>query len=264
MADVNSCAEGPTKEGQCYLWVPKFMDYKELAFHYWELYEGPHRGMHVCCKASQHELTYLNDYPINFFYPSRYKRHFMDWQHSARAQPAVLYWRMKRKQILFVTPEEGRKLPHNRIGVDLRSLDCGAWYIAYIEADSRLKDQPHCMEWSSIGSVPSAIQWSLCTSYEAWQPYLTVQASMHDGSLHYNSDIGYQQPAESTEVIVFTSDVGTAKSESCSSLGGWGGRDLEMKSVLHDRPRSAPAQSLSASPTLSLCLKSMLSDTFEA
>lgn len=257
-------AEGLTKEGQCYLWVPKFMDYKELAFHYWELYEGPRIGMHVCVKASQHEPTYFSDYPINFFYPSRYKRHFMDWQHSARAQPAVLYRRMKRKQILFVTPEEGRKLPHNRIDIDLRSLDCGAWYIAYIEADSRLKDQPHYMGWSSIGSVPSATQRSLCTSYEAWQSYLTVQTSMHDGSTHYNSDIGYQQSAEPTEVVVFTSDVGTAKSELCSNLEECGGRGLEMKSVLHDRPRSAPVPPLCASPTLSLCLKSMLSDTFEA
>jgi hypothetical protein len=259
------CAEGLTGEGQCYLWVPKVMNYEELPFHYWELYEGPRIGMHVCVKASQHEPTYFSDCPINFFYPSRYKRHFIEWQHSVRAQPGVLYRRMKRKQILFVTPEEGRKLPHNRIGADLRSLDCGAWYIAYIEADSRLKDQPHYREWSSIESVPSATQWNLCTSYEAWQSYLTVQASMHDGFTHYNSDIGYQQPAEPIEVVsVFTSDVGTAKSELCSNLGKWGGRDLELKSVFHDRPRSAPAPLLSASPTLSLCLKSMLSDTFEA
>lgn len=241
------------------------MDYKELAFHYWELYEGRRIGMYVRVKTSQHEPTYFSDWPINFFYPSRYRRHFMDWQHSVRAQPAVLHRRMKRKQILFVTPEEGRKLPHNRIDIDLRSLDCGAWYIAYIEADSRLKDQLHYMEWSSIGSVSSATQWNLCTSFEAWQSYLTIQASIHDGSTHYNSIIGYQQPAEPTEIVnVFTSDVGTAKSESCSNLGEWGGRELEMKSVLHDRPRSAPAPSLSASPTLSLYLKSMLSDTFEA
>jgi hypothetical protein len=259
------CAEGLTKEGQCYLWVPKFMHYEELAFHHWELYEGPRIGMHVCVKASQHEPTYFSDYPINFFYPSKYKRHFMDWQHSARAQPAVLYRRMKRKQILFVTPEEGRKLPHNRIGVDLRSLDRGAWYIAYIEADSRLKDQPYQMEWISIESVPSATELNLCTSYEAWQSCLTVQASMHDGSTYYNSNIGYQQPAEPTQVSsVFMSDVGTAKSEFCSNLGEWGGRDLEMKSVLLDRPRSAPAPSLSASPISSLCLKTMLADTFEA
>lgn len=262
---LTGCAEGLTKERQCYLWVPKFMEYEELAFHRWELYEGPDMRMHIRVQASWQVPTYFSDCHINFFYPSRHKRHFIDWKHSLRAQPAVLHRRMKRKQILFVTQEEGRKLPHNRIGIDLRSLDCGAWYIAYIEADSRLKDQPHHREWSSIESVPSATQWNLCTSYEAWQSYLTVQASMHDGSTHYNSDIGYQQPAEPTEVVsVFTSDVGTAKSELCSNLGEWGGRDLEMKSVLHDRPRSAPAPSLSASPTLSLYLKSMLSDTFEA
>lgn len=204
--------------------------------------------MHVCVKASQHEPTYFSDCPVNFFYPSRYKHHFIDWQHSVKAQPAVLYRRMKRKQILFVTREEGRKLPHNRIDVDLRSLDCGAWYIAYIEADSRLKDQPHYMERSSIGSVSSATEWNPCTSYEAWQSRLTVQAGMHDGSTYYNSNIGYQQPAGPTEVSgVLMSDVGTAKSELCSDLREWGGRDLETKSMLHDRPRSAPTPSLSES-----------------